>query len=261
MSQFIIDEKEYTINDITLRHYYELQHNIILSDNSTAYKICSVLTDCPDEILRKLSYEDFTLLLTKVNEKIQEGISPNSEFHPVIEVDGMELHFVDLDAMTIGEFLDLDIIISSPDAENKIHESLAILYRPKHNGELEPYDNKKSNSRHEALKGIKLTTARKAMSFFLDSGIQSLKRTLLSSMEALKELLSEENWRNLNSYIIQSLDLGTTHLSYYPDKTLLKSTELLNSLLEEHLISSRGDTTDTKKRKEKLISFLNQSKN
>lgn len=257
MTKFEVNGTTYTISDISLEHYYKLQHNFIVNDNTAAYRLISVLTDCPEEVLKTLPYRNFLEVLNAIQEKIHESLTPEPGFTKTIVLGNTEFTLVNPDDMTIGEFLDLDIILNMPDSENRIHEALAILYRP----DGESYDNKISNARHDLFKTCSLLIARQTMNFFLDSATQSLKRMLDSSMEALKGSLSQKNMDDLNHLIYESLGLGTTQSLYSPEKIPWKSIEPHNFPLEEPSISSHGDTTDKKKKREDIINFLKNSKN
>lgn len=215
---FEIGKSKFFVRDLTIGDYYDMQLKLTLSDQNTGYEIVSKLSDCPIDLLRKLEYENWLALWYAVQQNIHRTITLDDSFSPVVELEGQRYGMTNLDRITIGEFSDLDVILSSTNADKRMHEAIAILYRPiiweaGNKYKIEDYTMDDYPDRVETFKSFPLSKARIAITFFLRSGNSSLKVMLDSLILTLEEMKSEnlpDHLREkLNQTQIELQEVGT----------------------------------------------------
>ena len=140
MITFKIDDKKYKIQTITISDYYRIKKHLLLDHLAEKYEMLSQLTGCSIEDISRIPYNElieiFALLEIMVQKSLLEQVSVASK----ISLSGVEYGLVDFDRMTLGEFSDLDVLVNDPNADNKLHEMMAILYRPIVKQRLFSYD-------------------------------------------------------------------------------------------------------------------------
>lgn len=151
------------------------------------------------EIFGGITYEEVRLLPASVYEVALEQIlkclneaSPLVKRFSIVGTDGVEIEFgmiPNLDSMTLGEYIDLDNLISDWD---NMHRMMAVLYRPiikskKDMYDIEPY--KTYEKYEDIMKYTPLNVALGAMLFFYRLSSKLAKYILSSS---LKQLTQEE---------------------------------------------------------------------
>jgi hypothetical protein len=193
MRTYKIKGNKYTVKRLTIEDYYALKMNIYMNDHENSFAVVSNLTGCPEKDLKTIPYADWLELLVDVQTQINAALSDRGEelkttFIHEDTVYGM----LNLNECTIGEFIDLDIIISSPEAEARLHEVMAILFRPvedidEHPYRIQPYDADSSAKRAESFRRMDLYQARKALGFFLDFARVSFEHTVESSIQLMAE--------------------------------------------------------------------------
>lgn len=115
-------------SDINLNQYIKL-HNLYKEEGDEIELIFKRLM-----ILFDLTYDEVeNINITDYNKIKSDLIFMNSEpnqtnFKETLEIDGVEFKFINLDAITLGEWVDLDYY--QKDFINNIHRILAILYKP-----------------------------------------------------------------------------------------------------------------------------------
>ena len=200
--EFTINEKTYKISGLTVYDYYFVQNELVLNPHAS-FAVVSYLSECDIELLKQLDTHEWSGLWTVVQQYIKECQSPEQGVSKIIKVNGTKYGLINVDSMSIGEFADLDILISSPGADRKLHEVAAILYRPLVNGEPEAYDPVSLKARAEEFKLLPLSDAMKALNFFLLSGLRSLNNIV----DYLQQVLETETMTPEQEEIVQ-----TTHM-------------------------------------------------
>lgn len=199
-----------TIPDyLSIHQLKQIQLYDHLSELDRMIKILSIISDKTEDELRELPsnnileiYSDIVTMLTEVK----------SLFFPIFELNGVKYGFKSLASMTLGEYVDLEMLAKKP-MEN-IEDIIAILYRPivkeKFNSfkwafehginvakgqvedifkyyEIEKYDTEKRFDNAEALKDMPAGFALGALSFFLQVATLSLENTKISSQKTLSK--------------------------------------------------------------------------
>ena len=226
---FKINGIEYVFQDITLRTYYTLKKILETPDKGSEFKIVEVITGCPVGELKKLKFQDWLLVWEEANLQIGELTGNTEAIRPIVEFNEVKYGLPAVEDLTIGEFADLDVIMTSAKADDKLADIAAVLYRPilKHRGAkitLEPYDTDGFEARKELFMDMPITAIRSANAFFLQSANSLLKNTADS-------LLRKEKKRGTSQDVLDSLeelllqDLGG-------DSSILLQEQILLSLKE-----------------------------
>jgi hypothetical protein len=225
--KFSINKVEYTFHPITLRRYLELQNYVGEETTENKFAIVSAITQCPVEELRKLTYKDWLIVWEEILFYISFSTSADT-IQPVIEFEGVEYSLPEIDDISIGEYIDLDLILHSEKSDRKLNEIAAILYRPivsKKGGviRIEPYDTKDTKARAERFMDLPISAIKSANAFFLLSA-KSLQKNLLESLNLPKMIqsLHPEDREQLQNYLQQ--ELGGLQLTEFQ--------ETIHSILE-----------------------------
>jgi len=257
--QFSIDGNDYEISNLTIFDYYYVLDEIALNPYA-GLSVVSYLSGCPIEDLRNLETEDFLGLWEITQEFIKYSANPEGGIPKVLKHEGIKYHLINTENMTIGEFADLDVLVTSG-SNKRIHEILAILYRPMVNGEIEEYDTKTYKIRAESFKTLSIQEGTKALNFFLDLGTQYLSNTKVYLREILKtEDLDQETEQVLKTTLRQLQELGTRLSQPLPTKTFWNLNELRNWELRLHSISLSISKTKPEKNNmnyKKLLKNIN----
>jgi hypothetical protein len=182
---FNIDENQYVLKEITLEDHYTMQIEIALSE-TPGFFITSYLSGCPEQDLRDLSMEQWDKIWSAVQVYLAEQNDSSKAPSPIIKLNKVEYGLASIDKLSIGEFADLDVIVSAKDFQNRAHEAMAILYRPvtltHPNGsyEIEKYNIDTFAARAEIFRKCPISQVRRAIGFFLGFALQSLRVTLIS---------------------------------------------------------------------------------
>lgn len=218
--EFSINGKTYQFGEITLRKYLELQNYIGEETQENKFAIVSVVTSCPVEELRKLSFADWTLVYNECIFHVTFHTTTEN-IKPLITFEGVEYSLPEVNDITIGEYIDLDLILQNK-TDQRLHEIAAILYRPvvsKKKGiiEVEPYDSKTAKARAESFMDLPISAIKSANAFFLHSA-KSLQKNLLDSLNLPKmiQILHPEDREQLQSFLQQ--ELGGLPLTEFQDK-------------------------------------------
>lgn len=229
-AQFKVGGDIYEFKEITIRKFYELQELITVQEAGAEYKIVECITECPVETLKKMKYGDWLVIWEEAQLQIITMSAKTQDIKPNIEFNGIEYSLPQVDDITVGEFADLDVLISSGDINKKLVEIAAILYRPvisKENGiyVLQEYDTTGYKARCELFKDLPLSAIKSANSFFLQYVNSSLKSTVesLMQMEEMK-MLPETDQEALRG--LAQLDLGGGSSIPWLEKTLLEFKKL-----------------------------------
>jgi len=236
--KFKIKGTTYDFQDIDLQKYYVLQDILNKAEKGSEYDVVELVTGCPKSDLRQLKYSDWLILWDECQIHIYLNTRTTESIQPIIKFEGKEYSLPKIEDMTVGEFADLDIIFSAPNADKRLNEIAAILYRPikKRVGELvilEDYDASASTERAEAFKRLPLAYIRSANSFFLQYANRSLESIVdsLIQSEPMK-MLPPKDQENLKSLL--QPDLGGNYSIPFLEKVLSDFKTLQLSRSEQH---------------------------
>ena len=249
---FKIAKKAYEFKDLTLRKNYDLKKILETGGKEVEFEIVECITDCPISELKRLSFADWLLIWAEAEHQLSNLQGDTDAIRPIIELDGVKYGLPAVEDITIGEFADLDIILSGNNAESKMAEIAAVLYRPimSHRGEkivLEPYDSDGFKDRVQKFQDMPLSAIKSANSFFLQSADSLLKNTA-DSLMTLQEmnLMSPADLDNLRSLL--QPDPGGTPSMYWLGKILSDFKQLRSSQYAQHLTGLHGRKTRLKDR-------------
>lgn len=201
---------EITIPDyLSISKLRQIQLYEHLSELDRMIKILSIISDKTEDTVRELPP---TNILQIYSDVITNLLDVKNQFFPIFELNGVKYGFKSLAKMTLGEYVDLEMLAKKP--MDNIEEIMAILYRPitknKFNSfkwaiehgievakgqvedifkfyEIEKYDVDKRSDNAESLKDMPAGFALGALSFFLQVASLSLKGTRTSSQKNLSK--------------------------------------------------------------------------
>lgn len=253
---FQIGKTVYTVRDLTIKDYYDMQLELTLSDQNTGFKIVSTLSECPPSELSKLKYEDWIALWITVQNQIHQAITiDENRFTPVVEVEGVKYGIINMDSISVGEFSDLDVILSSPNPDRKFHEAMAVLYRPViweegKKYKIKDYNAEEFKERAELFLKFPLNEARVALTFFLHSGNKSLGvmlDSLTTLMLDMMRQMPDEMRSKASQHILKLQEAGSQLSSSLRVKIRSGSTKPPASPFAQLLIGLHGGLTKLKK--------------
>ena len=250
--EFEIAGVNYEIPTIKIRDYYAIRTKTIVHGKEAEFEIVGQLTGCDPNLLRKLKLDQWQSLSFHINLLIDKELNLEPELINQFAHEGVEYGLIDFDKMTIGEFADLDVIINSENADGRLHEMLAVLYRPivkkkwKKNI-VEDYDYEGYKERCELFLDLPISMARAASGFFLHIG-----KAFSNPTQDFSNPLLNQAMEKVNQIVTLLRDSGTSLSSDSLDKAYLISQELKDLELEKHLISSPGNTTKLESKSSKI---------
>lgn len=203
--KFTINKQEFVFQDVTLRTYYRLREILAKGETKDGeFEVVECLTGCPPTLLKQLTYTDWLMVWEEANLQIGALTGDADAIRPIVEFNGVKYGLPAVEDLTIGEFADLDIIITSSKADDKLADIAAVLYRPvvKHKGSkivLEPYDTDGFETRKELFMDMPITAIKSANAFFLQSANSLLKNTADS-------LLKKEKKRGMSQDALVNLE-------------------------------------------------------
>jgi len=258
--EFEIRGLNYEIEDITIQDYYNFRTSLLLEEKEAEFEIISKLSKCPIELLKQISLEDWKILSFNFNTLIANVFTKDPVLVNQFTHLDVEYGLLDWDKITIGEFADLDVIATSPDADNKLHEILAILYRPivkkkwKKNI-VEDYDYEGFKERCELFLTLPMGMVKAATGFFLHIGQISLKATQISSIQT-KDPATQEILKKSEEILMLLQDNGTSQLPNSLETMRLKSKELQDLALKKRSIFSHIETINYKNKRWNLKKWI-----
>lgn len=194
---------------ITLGKYIDFKNageNIFLQ--------AQVVTGLTKEQLREKSMDDIAPLISHFIEECQ-GYNEN-KLQKYIKMGGKTMGFhPNLEAMSFGEYLDLNQLVSS-DFTNNLPKIMSILYRPvvsefMHNYEIEKYDSAVHIKNADLFRDVDMSYVNGAMVFFcllredlLSSSLKLLDKQMIQQMEESLTMIEQELALHL------SMDGGTS---------------------------------------------------
>ena len=244
---FKIGKNVYTFKDLTLRRYYELKGILAQEGKETEFAIVECMTECPVQELKKLKFSDWLMIWEETELKLTSLQGDTESIKPIVELDEVRYGLPAIEDMTIGEIADLDIIMSGNNAEAKMAEIAAVLYRPivSQKGNtlvLEPYDTDGFKTRVEKFQDMPLSAIKSANSFFLQSADLLLKSTADSLLNLkVAKSISPEDLENLRS-LLQHVPGGAPSI-FWLEKILSDFKKLQSSQYAQHLTGSLSRKT------------------
>ena len=102
-------------------------------DQTTALLV--VMTDMPEDLILSLPMDDFK----KLSEMLEWASKMPPEDNPqsIITIDEIEYSPIDVQTMSAGEFISLEVFQNGADAEDNFHYVAAVLIRPLIDGKVE----------------------------------------------------------------------------------------------------------------------------
>ena len=93
------------------------------------------MTDMPEDVILSLPMDDFKQL----SEMLQFASLMPSEFNiqSIISIDGVEYSPIDIQTMSAGEFISLEVFQNGPNPEENFHYVASVLIRPLVDGKIE----------------------------------------------------------------------------------------------------------------------------
>jgi hypothetical protein len=264
--QFKIGKKTYKFKELTIQDYYDIQLLAVTDDSDSGFEVISKISGCPVNLLKGLSREDWLEVWIDSQNFIKDSMQEvKGKAEPVVRVNDRLYGLINLDKMTIGEFSDIDIITNSSNFEGKLHEAVAVLYRPldKVMGipyKLAEYDPDDFAQRAEEFKQFPLSQARISLGFFLTSVSTSLKATADSLVNQMKEAKWDPEKISEMERILNALPgIGTPLSTLSQGKIHLESTKPQSSIFGRLLTGwlgrqtkSENKNSKTKNKKQKL---------
>lgn len=233
MISFKIEDRKYKISTITIGDYYKIKKHLILDDLAEKYAMLSQLAECPLDDIVRIPYNElieiFALLEIMIQKSLQQQINASNK----ISLHGVEYGLVDFDRMTLGEFSDLDVLVNDPNADNKLHEIMAILYRPiakqrLFSYDVIDYDNVEYKERCKLFLELPLKHIKAVTSFFLLFELASSGATEIFLKVSQRERMKMKT--KINKVLA---DTGTQQLPYLQIVIRLKYKQSLNWVSEK----------------------------
>lgn len=188
---------------ITLGKYIDFKN---AGDN--VFLQAQVVTGYTKEQLREKSMDDIAPSITKFIDECKDYNQNKLEKYIRIGDKVMGFH-PNLEAMSFGEYLDLNQLVSS-DFTNNLPKIMSILYRPvvsefMHNYEIEKYDSAVHIKNADLFREVDMAYVNGAMVFFcllredlLSSSLKLLDQQMLTQMEESLTLIEEALHSHLN---------------------------------------------------------------
>lgn len=260
MIDFKINKTKYKIGTIRIKDYYGISAAMRMKHDAVSFSLVSQLSGCSVDDLKRLNPETWLEIWSQLEVAIEKDLSRGIEARTRITHEGVEYGLVNFDDMSIGEFADIDVILADPNVDGRLHEILAVLYRPIASTNLfrykiVEYDLEGYRERCKLFLDLPVKHAKAVMGFFLSFAIASSGLTnLYLSLPKKKKTEMEKN-------LLQALTgRGTTPLYISLMKILWTSAELPDSELEKHLISLFGEETRFASMKSAVHNLLSQYK-
>lgn len=187
-----------SLNDITLRQYQRF-HNL---KEPTSADVISIFLNFPDEYINKIAKNS----LDSVASQIIEMFNQECKMMPTFRLKGVKYGFIPkLNDISFGEYTDATAYLSD---WNKIHKSMAVLYRPVTSQKKDKYlieDYEGSAKYADVFLDMPVSVVMGCMVFFyslLNDLLRAIPHYLLKQMdpEQLGEMISLKSGDNMGKY-------------------------------------------------------------
>jgi hypothetical protein len=252
MIDFRIEDRKYTIPTIKMCDYYKIKTHLILDDMEGKYQILHELTGCPMDDLIRVPYNELKELFALLEVMLEKSLVKDNTVVNKIKFKDVDYGLVDFDRMTLGEFADLDVIVNDPNADNRLHEVLAILYRPivkqrLFSFDVAEYETIEYKERCKLFLDLPLKYAKSATAFFLSFELASSGAT-----EIFLNQTPKENRKTMKKILKVLEETGTPQLPILQIVIRLRLAQLRNWVSGKLLTFLPGVTMKTKKLKAKV---------
>jgi hypothetical protein len=113
----------------------KLQKQDFKSSIEQTTSLLVAITDMPEDVILSLPLEDFKQLSTLL--EWASLMPPEDNLQSVIIIDEVEYAPIDVQTMSAGEFISLEVFQNGADAETNFHYVAAVLIRPLVDGKIE----------------------------------------------------------------------------------------------------------------------------
>jgi len=212
--EFNIEGVDYVLPEkMTIGQYQKIQGKQDIMGVDKSLFILSVLTGCPIQTLRKVKTEHSARLFKYADLLFKEE---DTTYQQTFTFQEKNYGFIpNLNEITLGEYIDLDHFITDGVVKN-LHKIIAILYRPlkfgqkimgKYVWDIDEYSTEDFEDRANLFKELEVEKAFSASSFFLHTGLQSIK--------VMKDSLVEEKMSLEMMEKIQKLELLVKKMDHH----------------------------------------------
>ena len=108
---------------LSIDRFQKLQNIEHLSELGKMIRTIHVFTDIPEDEIKTWAISD----LGKVGKDFSDRVDTTAKFYPMWQHKGIDYGYVDISAMSMGEFIDLESLCKEPN--KNLHEIMAVLYR------------------------------------------------------------------------------------------------------------------------------------
>lgn len=247
-----MEKKNYKIEIpeyLSVNRFQQLQNLEHLTDLGKMIRTIHVFTEIPEDEIKTWAISD----LGKVGKDFSDRVDATAQFFPMWQHKGIDYGYVDISAMSMGEFIDLEQLCKKPN-EN-LHEIMAVLYRPvlthrfdklkwkaKHNVQLiqnkvdnafkwytvKEYNNDDRHVDAMVMKDLPVGLALGALNFFLSTA----NLHWINSLSSLKTLKTEKMRKLLTKQTMGALTSIGDGLRHY-----IRSPKQVYSISQEKIVS------------------------
>ena len=163
--------------------------------------------------------------------------------------------FLDLDKVSLGEFVDMDILRNDPQSQQKLHTMMAVLYRPAiwitdKWLSVDKYDSDSLEKRAELFMDLPLKYVYGSLNFFLQVSRYLYETTLDYLIKQPETTEAEKEMIEIASHItLELLETGVKSSTSQQEKMLLKLKRLQDLAQLVSLTSLPTAKTELEKKK------------
>jgi len=158
---------DYPVKEPTVDVWMDLTALQDFEDNlEYAIKLIALSTGLKTTQIKEHDWFEILQVASGISEYFKEQYD---KFYETFQLDGITYKFIDLSNMSFGEFIDIDMFLSKPEAIRKreLHYHMALLYREvDENGKIVKYDSSKVEERAQKMKKAPIRVVNGALVFF-----------------------------------------------------------------------------------------------
>jgi hypothetical protein len=217
----VFDGKEYQVQEPTVEVWNRLSVlKDLYEENEFHLMLISIATGLSIDDIKQADWEG---VYETSNFLADYFLKESEKFYKEFEFKGVKYHYIDLENLTFGEFIDIEEFLSRPQAkqQSEINWLLALLYREvDKDGKVLPYDASKVKERSELFRNLPMKYTSAFRFFFLLE--DTLRKSTRSSLHKIAYRLKWRVKRHLRVF-----GGGILHWYIYLVKT---SSKLMKSL-------------------------------
>lgn len=252
--EFKIKGVEYVVKEPTIRDYYTLQNELVQSDINAKINIICHLSGCTPRDLKRLDKYQFMELWNVIAERHLD-ISETSPYYRSFLFKDTQYGFLDMSNITLGEFADMDVLKADPQSQKKLHNMMAILYRPaiqitENWMEVEEYDSELATKRAEDFLDLPLKYVYGSLNFFLQVS-KYLYENMVDYLIKTEEMteIQKEMLQTSSQIMLELLEIGTISFSSVQKKISPKLERLSELAQSESLTTLPSKPINEKEKK------------